>query len=46
MGQGRGRIEPGGYLFYDLSKPMPKTKFRDDITVIGVPLTAILQSRI
>jgi 2-oxoglutarate/2-oxoacid ferredoxin oxidoreductase subunit alpha len=34
-------IEPGGYLFYDCTKPMPKSKFRDDITVIGVPLTAI-----
>ena len=34
-------IEPGGYLFYDFTKPLPKSKFRDDITVIGVPLTAI-----
>jgi 2-oxoglutarate ferredoxin oxidoreductase subunit alpha len=34
-------IEPGGYLLYDSTKPMPKSKFREDITVIGVPLTAI-----
>src|ERR1700738_335176 len=34
-------IEPGGYLFYDSTKPLPQSKFRDDITVIGVPLTAI-----
>jgi 2-oxoglutarate ferredoxin oxidoreductase subunit alpha len=34
-------IEPGGYLFYDNTKPLPSSKFRDDITVIGVPLTAI-----
>jgi 2-oxoglutarate/2-oxoacid ferredoxin oxidoreductase subunit alpha len=34
-------IEPGGYLLYDSTKPMPKSKFRDDIIVIGVPLTAI-----
>ena len=34
-------IEPGGYLFYDSTKPMPPAKFRDDITVIGMPLTAI-----
>src|SRR5215212_3239430 len=34
-------IEPGGYLFYDNTKPLPPSKFRDDITVIGVPLTAI-----
>jgi 2-oxoglutarate ferredoxin oxidoreductase subunit alpha len=34
-------IEPGGYLFYDSTKPLPPSKFRDDITVIGAPLTAI-----
>ncbi len=34
-------IEPGGYLLYDCTKPLPKAKFRDDINVIGVPLTAI-----
>ena len=34
-------IEPGGYLFYDNSKPLPRSKFRADITVIGMPLTQI-----
>ena len=34
-------IVPGGYLFYDNTKPMPPSKFRDDIVVIGVPLTEI-----
>jgi 2-oxoglutarate/2-oxoacid ferredoxin oxidoreductase subunit alpha len=34
-------IEPGGYLFYDNSKPLPKSKFRDDIQLLGVPLTEI-----
>jgi len=34
-------IESGGYLFYDNSKPLPKSKFRDDINVIGMPLTEI-----
>src|SRR5215475_7908719 len=34
-------IEPGGYLFYDSTKPLPPSKFRDDITVIGMPLTEI-----
>ena len=34
-------LEPGGYLFYDSTKPMPPSKFRQDVTVIGVPLTAI-----
>ena len=34
-------IEPGGYLFYDSTKAMPTSKFREDITVVGVPLTRI-----
>ena len=34
-------ISPGGYLFYDSTKPMPASMFREDINVIGVPLTAI-----
>jgi 2-oxoglutarate ferredoxin oxidoreductase subunit alpha len=34
-------IEPGGYLFYDNSKPLPASKFRDDINVIGMPLTQL-----
>ena len=34
-------IEPGGYLFYDNTKPLPASKFRDDIHVIGMPLTEI-----
>ncbi len=34
-------IEPGGYLFYDSTKPMPASKFRPDINVVGIPLTEI-----
>jgi 2-oxoglutarate ferredoxin oxidoreductase subunit alpha len=34
-------IVPGGYLFYDSTKPLPPSKFRDDVHIIGVPLTAI-----
>ncbi|MBL8383756.1 MAG: 2-oxoacid:acceptor oxidoreductase subunit alpha [Burkholderiales bacterium] len=34
-------IEPGGYLFYDSTRPIPRSKFRDDIHVIGMPLTQI-----
>jgi len=34
-------IEPGGYLFYDSTKPMPASKFRTDIEILGLPLTAI-----
>ena len=34
-------IETGGYLVYDSTRPLPRSKFRDDIAVIGIPLTAI-----
>jgi 2-oxoglutarate/2-oxoacid ferredoxin oxidoreductase subunit alpha len=34
-------LEPGGYLFYDNSKPLPASKFRDDITILGMPLTEL-----
>ena len=34
-------LEPGGYLFYDSTRPLPPSKFRDDIHVIGMPLTEI-----
>jgi 2-oxoglutarate/2-oxoacid ferredoxin oxidoreductase subunit alpha len=34
-------IEPGGYLFYDSTKPLPTSKFRRDIVVIGMPLTEL-----
>jgi 2-oxoglutarate ferredoxin oxidoreductase subunit alpha len=34
-------VEPGGYLFYDSTRPMPESAFRRDINVIGMPVTAI-----
>src|SRR4249920_2049394 len=34
-------IEPGGYLFYDSSRPIPAAKLRGDIVVLGMPLTDI-----
>jgi 2-oxoglutarate ferredoxin oxidoreductase subunit alpha len=34
-------IESAGYLFYDSTKPLPPSKFREDVNVVGVPLTAI-----
>ncbi len=34
-------LQPGGYLFYDNTRPLPPSKFRDDINAIGMPLTAI-----
>ena len=37
-------VEPGGYLLYDSSKPIPASKFREDINVIGAPLTELVAS--
>ena len=34
-------IEPGGYLFYDCTKPMQPSRFREDVNIVGVPLTEI-----
>jgi len=34
-------LEPGGYLFYDSTRPLPDSAFRSDINTIGMPLTAI-----
>lgn len=34
-------IAPGGYLFYDSTRPVPPEQLRTDITVIGMPLTEI-----
>lgn len=34
-------IDPGGYLFYDSSRPIPLSKFRADITIVRMPLTEI-----
>jgi len=37
-------IDPGGYLFYDSSKPVPPSKFRDDVVAIGMKLTEIVNA--
>jgi 2-oxoglutarate ferredoxin oxidoreductase subunit alpha len=34
-------LAPGGYLFYDSTRPLPASAFRSDISVIGMPVTAI-----
>jgi len=34
-------IDAGGYLLYDSSKPVPASKLRDDIVVLGIPLMTI-----
>ncbi len=38
-------IDAGGYLFYDSTRPMPRSKFREDIGILGMPLTAICNER-
>jgi 2-oxoglutarate ferredoxin oxidoreductase subunit alpha len=38
-------IEPGGYLFYDSTKPLPPSKFGKNVNIIGVPLTEISNRR-
>jgi 2-oxoglutarate ferredoxin oxidoreductase subunit alpha len=34
-------IESGGYLFFDSTKPQPASAFREDVHVIGMPLTRL-----
>ena len=34
-------LSPGGYLFYDNTRPLPPASFRPDVNVIGIPLTEI-----
>ena len=34
-------IDPGGYLLHDSSKPLAPGSLRDDVTALGVPLTAM-----
>jgi len=43
--QDLAEIEAGGYLFYDSTKALPPSKFRADVTVIGVPLTEICAAK-
>ncbi|MEW6703251.1 MAG: 2-oxoacid:acceptor oxidoreductase subunit alpha [Pseudomonadota bacterium] len=34
-------VEPGGYLFYDSTKPLQPGEMRPDVHFVGMPLTAI-----
>ena len=34
-------LAAGGYLFYDSSKPLPLSRFRADVNILGMPLTEI-----
>lgn len=39
--QDLAEIVPGGYLLYDATRPMNAARLREDVSVLGVPLTAI-----
>ncbi len=41
MAQDIREVEPGGYFIYDSTKPLDHRLLRDDITIIGLPLTRI-----
>ena len=34
-------VDAGGWVFYDSTKSLPPSKFRDDVTALGMPLTGI-----
>jgi 2-oxoglutarate/2-oxoacid ferredoxin oxidoreductase subunit alpha len=38
-------IESGGYLFYDSTRPIPQLLRRDDVVVLGMPLTEICTAK-
>jgi 2-oxoglutarate ferredoxin oxidoreductase subunit alpha len=37
-------LSPGGYLFYDSTRPLPPEKFRNDIEIVSMPLTELTNS--
>ncbi len=41
LAQDFNEVLPGGYFLYDSSKPLPNSFNRDDIHLIGIPLTEI-----
>ena len=41
----QAELEPGGYLFYDSTRPLPDSRFRRDITRLGLPLTTLCNER-
>ena len=43
--QDMAEVEPGGYVLYDSSKPMPASMFRADVNPIGVPLSEMCATR-
>ena len=41
MAQDIQEVEPGGYFIYDNTKPLDLRLVRDDVNIIGIPLTRI-----
>jgi 2-oxoglutarate ferredoxin oxidoreductase subunit alpha len=41
MAQDIQEVEPGGYFIYDNTKPLDLRLLRDDVSIIGLPLTRI-----
>jgi 2-oxoglutarate ferredoxin oxidoreductase subunit alpha len=41
MAQDIQEVEPGGYFVYDNTKPLDLRLLRDDVSIIGIPLTRI-----
>ena len=45
MAQDIREIEPGGYFIYDSTKPLDLRMVRNDISIIGLPLTRICNEK-
>ena len=41
LAQDIAALEPGGYLFFDSTRPIPPAMLRDDVVTLGMPLTEI-----
>ena len=39
-------LAPGGYFIHDSSKPLPETFTRDDVVVIGIPMTNLVNETV
>ncbi len=46
MAQDFHEVLPGGYFLYDSSRPLPDDLTRDDITIIGIPITELCNREI
>lgn len=37
-------VEPGGYVFYDSTRAVPRSRMREDLNFVGMPLTAVVNA--